>query len=116
MKSRFFSFWWLLSEDRSNSRSNTIDLDFLFEQSAWEPTTNLIWFSIEVYTFMWTITLPTLHSEFMLTTLQRVISKFPDTSTQKLSRFCGKLVSTKFVLGNIVQLKTRQLYDVIALQ
>jgi len=33
-----------------------------------------------------------------------------------LAKTCGKLISTKFVLGDIVQLKTRSLYKVIESQ
>ena len=42
-----------------------------------------------------------------------VIKDLPYTSARTLAKVCGKIISTKFVLGNIVQLKTRRLYQVI---
>ena len=37
----------------------------------------------------------------------------PYTTARKLAKVCGKLNSTKFFMGNIVQLKTRNLYKII---
>ena len=42
-----------------------------------------------------------------------LIGKLPYTTACELGKACGKLISTKFVLGDIVQLKTRNLYKVI---
>ena len=35
------------------------------------------------------------------------------TTARGLGKACGKLISAKFVLGDIVQLKTRNLYKVV---
>ena len=41
------------------------------------------------------------------------ILKSPYTSTRVLSHFAGKIVSTQFVLSNIIRLKTRFIYKTI---
>ena len=48
----------------------------------------------------------------MLSTIEFILSKIY-VSEQTLSKLTGKLISTKFVIVNIVQLKTRALYKVI---
>ena len=42
-----------------------------------------------------------------------LIKKLPHTTARELGKACRKLISTKFVLGDTVQLKTRNLYKVI---
>ena len=37
----------------------------------------------------------------------------PYTTAPNLSKLCGKIISTKFVLGNILQLKARNLHEII---
>ena len=44
--------------------------------------------------------------------LSSLLSK-PYTSARKLAKLNGKLVSTKFVLGDVINLKTRALYKII---
>ena len=48
--------------------------------------------------------------------INRLLSALPYSSARKIARFCGTIISTHFVLGNIVRLKTRRLYDIIAQQ
>ena len=45
-----------------------------------------------------------------------LIEKLPYTTTLELEKECKKLISVKFILGDIVQLKTRRLYKVIGNQ
>ena len=45
--------------------------------------------------------------------LERIIIDLPYTTARKLAKLCGKLISTKFVLGDVIQLKTRWLYKII---
>ena len=42
-----------------------------------------------------------------------LIEKLPYTTARKLGKACGKLISIKFDLGDVVQLKTINLYKVI---
>ena len=45
--------------------------------------------------------------------IQFTIKNLPDTIAQNLSKLCGKIISTKFVLGNIAQLKARGFRKII---
>ena len=45
--------------------------------------------------------------------IQVTIKNLPYTTARNLSKLCGKIISTKFVLGNIAQLKTRNIYKII---
>ena len=45
--------------------------------------------------------------------IQVTIKKLPYTTAQDLSKLCAKIISTKFVLGNIAQLKARNIYKII---
>ena len=51
--------------------------------------------------------------ESIFLSLEKTIKNLPYTTALKLAKVCGKLISTKFVIGNIVQLKTRNLYRII---
>ena len=44
------------------------------------------------------------------------IKNLPYTTARNLSKLCGKIISTKFVLGNIAQLKTRNIYKIIQVE
>ena len=39
-----------------------------------------------------------------------------NTTARNLSKLCGKIISTKFVLGNIAQSKTRNIYKIIQVE
>ena len=45
--------------------------------------------------------------------IQVTIKNLPYTTARNLSKLCGKIISTKFVLGNIAQLKTRNIWKII---
>ena len=45
--------------------------------------------------------------------IQVTIKNLPYETPRNLSKLCGKTVSNKFVLGNITQLKTRNIYKII---
>ena len=50
------------------------------------------------------------------TTITKIIQSLPYTIARTLPKLCGKILSTKLFLGNIVQLKTRRLYKVYRFQ
>ena len=54
--------------------------------------------------------------ESIFLSLEKTIKNLPYTTALKLAKVCGKLISTKFVIGNIVQLKTRNLYRIIGVR
>ena len=45
--------------------------------------------------------------------IRAAIKNLPYATARNLSKLCGKIISTKFVLGNIAQLKTRNIYKII---
>ena len=51
--------------------------------------------------------------ESIFFSLEKIIKNLPYATARKLAKVCGKLISAKFVMGNIVQLKTRDLYKII---
>ena len=48
--------------------------------------------------------------ESIFFSLEKFFKNLPYATARKLAKVCGKLISTKFVMGNIVQVKTRNLY------
>ena len=49
----------------------------------------------------------------LLTSIERILDLLPYTTPRKLAKVCGKIISSKIVLGNIVQLRTRRIYYAI---
>ena len=49
----------------------------------------------------------------IMESIQVAIKNLPHTTAQNLSKLCGKIISTKFELGNIAQLKTRDIYKIM---
>ena len=45
--------------------------------------------------------------------IQFTIKNLLYTTVQNLSKLCGKIISAKFVLGNIAQLEARNLHKII---
>ena len=45
--------------------------------------------------------------------IQFTIKNLPYTTAPNLSKLCGKIISTKFVLGNIAEFKIRNLHKII---
>ena len=81
-------------------------------KSIWDPTTALTWLGISL----------NLEKNFLFITDERVYAlteeihtllKTPYTSARKIAKIVGKIVSTKYVVGDIVRLKTRYLHSLI---
>ena len=96
-------------------RSSLISAGFLInkEKSQWEPVHDVTWLGIKFTSTENVFTIPNDRAESLQKEIDLVIHQLPYTSARKLAKVCGKIISTKFVLGNIVQLKTRRLYHVI---
>ena len=107
-----------LLNDSQFVRTSLQDAGFVVneEKSIWQPTQNLVWLGFELNTALGIFRVSNSRVTSLLESLQHVICSLPYTSARKLAKLCGKLISTKFVLGNIVQLKTRRLYNVISAQ
>ena len=86
------------------------------EKSEWSPTQQLTWLGVAVDSSMGTFQITTKRTSSILCSVSQLIYNLPYSSARKIAKLCGKLISAKFVLGNIVQLKTRRLYKVIDMQ
>ena len=96
-------------------RSSLISCGFLIneEKSQWEPVQKIIWLGIEFSSRESVFRIPDNRVNSVIGKIELAINDLPYTSARKLAKICGKIISTKFVLGNIVQLQTRRLYQVI---
>ena len=85
-------------------------------KSVWKPPQNLIWLEIRINFRNGFYCIPTEKLSVIKNLIALLIEKLPYTTARELGKACRKLISTKFVLGDIVQLKTRNLYKVIESQ
>ena len=83
------------------------------EKSVWEPTRQIVWLGIKFNSENGCFSITDARVDSLNDNLEQFIQDYPYTTPRKVARLCGKLVSTKFVLGNIVQLKTRHLHHLI---
>ena len=82
------------------------------DKSVWQPTKVLTWLGIEVDLNNDTLKISSERIDSILFNIEFISSKIY-VSARTLSKLTGKLISTKFTIGDIVQLKTRALYKVI---
>ena len=71
---------------------------------AWEPCRILNWLGIEINFLSGTLKITKSHTDSILNTifLRKIF-----VSARTLAKFAGQLISTKYLIGDIVQLKTR---------
>ena len=75
------------------------------KKSVWQPQKELIWLGIKINLIL----------DLILSikeSIQFTIKKL-HTTAPNLSKLCGKIISNKFVLGNIAQLKAKNLHRLI---
>ncbi len=82
------------------------------EKSVWEPTKQLTWIGISMDFQQNTLFIPRKRVDAILDKTTSLLKK-PYTSPRHLAELVGKIISTKYVLGDIVSLKSRYLYAVI---
>ena len=85
------------------------------EKSEWHPTQRMTWLGIELNTFENTYRVTDERISSLLSSIDKLL-KSPFTTARILSRIAGKVVSMKFVLSNLIRLRTRNLYKCIELQ
>ena len=83
------------------------------EKSVWQPQKEFIWLGIKINLITSHFTIPETGILSIMKYIQVTIKNLPYTTARNLSKLCGKIISTKFVLGNIAQLKTRNIYKII---
>lgn len=82
------------------------------EKSEWKPSRLLTWLGVTVNLDLNTYQITEERISSLIRSINLVL-KSPYTSARKLSRIAGKIVSTKFVLKDIIRLKTRSIYKTI---
>ena len=82
-------------------------------KSIWFPTQSITWIGLTVDFKEGTLTTSLKRVESLKITINSTIATLPYTSARELAKLVGKIISTKVVLGNITQLKTRYLYHCI---
>ena len=83
------------------------------EKSIWVPTQTISWLGLDYDSNEHVLRITDKRIASLLKSLNDLIDRLPYTSPRKLSRVCGKVMSTKYVLGNLVRLKNRRLYQAI---
>ena len=83
------------------------------EKSIWNPVQNMTWLGIQVDLQNEKFSIPEGRLQSFSRLLETVIQNLPYSTARMLARLCGKLISMKFVTGDIVPLKTRNLYFVV---
>ena len=82
------------------------------EKSVWEPQEVTSWLGITLDLRGKMFHISHARTESILSTLNNLTST-PYVTARKVAQIIGKIISTVFVLGNIVRLKTRYLYKSI---
>jgi hypothetical protein len=83
------------------------------QKSVWEPSQATCWLGIVVDLGGGFLRVSDARESNILSLIRHTLANAPFTSARKLSKLTGMLLSTKFILGNLVRLKTRQFYSVI---
>ena len=83
------------------------------EKSEWEPVTRIQWLGIQVDFENKTYTISEKRIISLIKSLEDIFDHPTRTSARQLSCVAGKIVSMKFVLGNVIRLKTRLIYKLI---
>ena len=82
------------------------------KKSVWKPQKELIWLGIKINLIHSRFTIPIDLILSIKESIQFTIKKL-HTTAPNLSKLCGKIISNKFVLGNIAQLKAKNLHRLI---
>ena len=83
------------------------------KKSEWEPKLVMEWLGVVLDFRKQTYRISEFRISSIFSSLEKILKNPSKVSARQLARFTGKFISTKFVLGNIVQLKTRNLYKLI---
>ncbi|XP_057296266.1 uncharacterized protein LOC130625224 [Hydractinia symbiolongicarpus] len=78
------------------------------DKSLWSPTQNMTWLGINLDLKKKLFSILSQRLISTLSSLQFILDSLPYTSARKLGKFCGKIISMKFVIGNLAQLKIRR--------
>ena len=82
------------------------------QKSTWKPCKILTWLGIDINLSSGTLKITKSRIDNILNTISLILRKI-FVSARILAKLAGQLISTKYVIGDIVQLKTRFLYKSI---
>ena len=84
---------------------------FINSLTQWQAQKEIIWLGVKINLIHSRFTIPVDRILSIMESIQFPIKNLPYTTPLNLSKLCGKIIfSTKFVLGNIAQLKARNLH------
>ena len=83
------------------------------DKSIWEPTQEITWVGYTVNLQNGTFRTSPKRVASLEKSLKNVMEGLPYLTARGLSKIAGKIMSTKWVLGNITHLKTRHMYNMI---
>ena len=81
-------------------------------KSIWIPCKRIIWLGIEIDTNNNILSIASSRITSILNKIEFLTNKIY-ISARELSELAGKIISTKFIIGNITHLKTRNMYKII---
>ena len=81
-------------------------------KSIWIPCKHIIWLGIEIDTNNNILSIASSRITSILNKIEFLTNKIY-ISARELSELAGKIISTKFIIGNITHLKTRNIYKII---
>ena len=76
------------------------------QKSTWEPCKILTWLGTDINLSSGTLKITKSRIDNILNTISLILRKM-FVSARTLAKLAGQLISTKYVIGDIVQLKTR---------
>lgn len=86
------------------------------DKYIWHLSKKLMWLGIDID--LKSVFIPHFSIKYLLLKnhINTVLTSFPYSSARKTAEVCGKLIATKLILGDAVQLKTRYLYKVLKIK
>ena len=83
------------------------------QKSIWQQQRELTWLDVKMNLDKLCFSIQQTRMKSIFFSPEKILKNLSYTTARKFAKVCGKLISTKFVMGNIVQLKTRNLYKII---
>ena len=83
------------------------------KKSIWSPTTTITWLGILFDSVQYTFKITEKRKASILNKADKLLKNLPTYTPRNLAKFCGKIISTQYVLGHLVQLKTRRIFTAI---
>ena len=83
------------------------------KKSVWFSTTIITWLGTLFNSVQFTFKVTEKRKDSILNKADELLKNLPTYTPRNLAKFCGKIIPTQYVLGHLVQLKTRRLFMAI---